>query len=260
MVTFHQSYSYEEFVEGIRPDLDSETGKLSYKVQPGVFKQIATIAKNDPDNNYLLVIDEINRGNIAKVFGELITLIEGDKRETMSAVLPYSQEEFTVPRNLFILGTMNTADRSIALLDIALRRRFEFKELMPDYSLLDKQVDDLHLGDLLRSINEKIAVLIDQDHQIGHSYFMRVKTKQDLHNIWHKKILPLLQEYFYNDWSRLQQLLGKTFISEKQVEFSLEADLDDPILYSFRQFDPEELVRKLRNLIDNEKITNTNAL
>ncbi|WP_313697678.1 McrB family protein [Pantoea sp.] len=137
-VTFHQAYSYEDFVEGIRPELDEESGELSYSPQDGVFRRICQRAEADPEHRYAIFIDEINRGNVAKIFGELITLIETDKRTSgdkgMRITLPYSREPFGVPKNLDIYGTMNTADRSIALLDTALRRRFRFKELMPDSS------------------------------------------------------------------------------------------------------------------------------
>ena len=137
-VTFHQSYSYEEFVEGIRAKTDkANNNTISYTVEPGIFKKICEDAKDTPEANYVLIIDEINRGNISKIFGELITLIEDTKRigskdnETLSVTLPYLNEPFSVPNNLYIIGTMNTADRSLALMDTALRRRFEFIEKMP---------------------------------------------------------------------------------------------------------------------------------
>ena len=134
MVTFHQSFAYEDFVEGIRPKLDDEG--IGYELRDGVFKRIVNAARENPERRYVLIIDEINRGNIPKIFGELITLIEDSKRlgetDGMSVTLPYSNEEFGVPSNLYIIGTMNTADRSILLLDTALRRRFDFVEMMPD--------------------------------------------------------------------------------------------------------------------------------
>lgn len=225
-VTFHQSYGYEDFLEGLKPKTD-DTGAISYEIEPGVFKDICDKAKNDPANKYLLIIDEINRGNIAKIFGELITLIEDDKRQgaknKLTVTLPYSKEAFTVPSNLSILGTMNTADRSIALLDIALRRRFTFLEIMPDYSLLNYEIDGVNLGRLLEELNNMVAFLIDRDHQIGHSYFCgtikKIKqselesAKEELQFVWYRKIIPLLQEYFYNDWEQLKLVLGN-FVAE----------------------------------------------
>jgi Cdc6-like AAA superfamily ATPase len=217
-VTFHQSYGYEDFIEGLKPVVN-DNGDVSYKVEAGVFKEISERARHDPENNYVLVIDEINRGNIAKIFGELITLIEDDKRSEankkgLSVKLPYSKTEFSVPSNLYILGTMNTADRSIALLDIALRRRFTFLEIMPDYSIIEFNVGGVNIDSLLEGLNITISALIDRDHQIGHSYFCDLAdleedlAKDKLYFIWYKKIIPLLQEYFYNDWEQLKLILG----------------------------------------------------
>lgn len=318
-VTFHQSYSYEEFVEGIKPDITSE--ELKYLQKDGVFKEICNKArkkeisnfdevynafleeiieyedenskpftlktsknktfgvrvnsnknltllmgkelkawgtltksnlekisdwkyyaspiytylkekyklntqKNEETKNYVLIIDEINRGNISKIFGELITLLEEDKRENLTVKLPYSQEEFTVPKNLYILGTMNTSDRSIASVDIALRRRFVFKEMMPD----SKLVSDFgcNFKKCFEVLNERISILLDRDHQIGHSYFINEKYANSdintLENIWFDSIIPLLNEYFYGDWEKLQAILGEakddntSFIKVKKVD------------------------------------------
>jgi 5-methylcytosine-specific restriction protein B len=183
-VTFHQSFAYEEFVEGIKPVTD-ELGDVSYKVVDGVFKQICKQAELDPENKYLIIIDEINRANISKVFGELITLIEDDKRlgmpNELKVILPYSQKEFGVPKNLYILGTMNTSDRSIALLDIALRRRFTFIELKPDLQLLENSIiKGLNLSELFTQLNKRITLLIGRDYQIGHSYFMKIDNFEAL--------------------------------------------------------------------------------
>ena len=149
---------------------------------------------------YILIIDEINRGNISKIFGELITLIEDDKREAFSVCLPYSRNRFSVPKNLYIIGTMNTSDRSIASVDIALRRRFVFVPVMPDVRLVADNVEGVDLRRILRNINGKISVLLDEDHQIGHSYFMNVRTLKELRKVLQFEVLPLLNEYFYGDW------------------------------------------------------------
>lgn len=264
-VTFHQSFSYEEFVEGIRPDVSDENdGQITYKIVPGVFKEMAMRAAADPDNKYLLIIDEINRGNIAKIFGELITLLEDDKRGVLSVILPYSKELFTVPKNLHVLGTMNTSDRSIALLDIALRRRFSFEELMPEYDQLDREVSGVHLGNLLKNINDKISIMIDREHQIGHSYFMKVNTPDELHAVWYEKIIPLLQEYFYNDWERLQVILGNYkpndnsgFIATKSQSelvnlFGADSEYADTIVGSVHVYGNTEIGNALNRLLSHE--------
>ena len=239
MVTFHQNYSYEDFIEGIRPVLsssDEETkdknSDIKYQLKPGVFKSIvnrANRAKNK--QNYVLIIDEINRGNIAKIFGELITLIEPSKRlgedDEATVTLPYSKEDkpFGVPKNLYLIGTMNTADRSIALLDTALRRRFDFIEMMPKPDLLKddqkKELEGVNCQQLLSVMNERIRVLHDREHQIGHTYFMGVIDMDSLAKTFKNRIVPLLQEYFYDNWEKIDLVLNKNgFIQKDDVDVS----------------------------------------
>lgn len=202
--TFHQSYGYEEFVQGIRPD--AKAGTISFKKVDGVFKTIADTAKRDPGNNYVIIIDEINRGNISKIFGELITLIEEDKRcgelNQLTVTLPMG-EKFSVPNNLYIIGTMNSADKSISLIDTALRRRFGFVEMAPNESLIDDSV----LRGVLFALNTYIRKeLRSTDLLIGHAYFIG-KSADDLGNIMNNSIIPLLYEYFYDDEAKVKKAL-----------------------------------------------------
>ena len=336
-VTFHQSFGYEEFVEGIRPLMGEDSKKqILYEIKNGVFKSICRhatnghfedviqklkeecLAKNpltietfarknklhiwytegskaftakpitspgktnsipierirnsyqNPNSpvsrrrprvkailrylnekydlektqfkseheKYVLIIDEINRGNISRIFGELITLIEKTKRlgesEATTATLPYSGESFGVPNNLYIIGTMNTADRSIALLDTALRRRFRFEEMMPNYELLKNiNVEGINIAELLRTMNERIEALHDRDHQIGHSYFIDLEKTQNikiLKDIFRYEILPLLQEYFYDDWAKIDVILNKnSFLKSKEPSEKIKnQDFIDP--------------------------------
>ena len=345
-VTFHQSYGYEDFIEGLAPKLDASD--ISYEIKKGVFKRICECAdenekiselknineqrgfdevwteliaplitedlneievkmkqgsfyiigitsasiqyrnknriakttlslntlkkmyhirknelikgglsnyyepllelllemgeiKDKPveKQNYIIIIDEINRGNISKIFGELISLIEESKRiggeDELKLTLPCSGETFGVPSNLHIIGTMNTADRSIALMDIALRRRFEFEEMMPDAELLAdiEDVNGINIKSMFKTINKRIEYLLDRDHQIGHSFFMKLKDNdgdryKTLCKIFSTSVIPLLQEYFYEDWEKIQIVLGdhdkqwkkekKKFVQEKKKD------------------------------------------
>ncbi|WP_426722928.1 McrB family protein [Campylobacter jejuni] len=327
--TFHQSYGYEEFVEGIKPSLNSdENSQINYKVKDGIFKELCKKAlenrddiesfnfyindlkektKEDANNPekyfqlpntkysiqyrggktfrikfddmsknhkdypvsidnieklyktsnideiynsayvrailnylklqgledykekdekvnlpYIIIIDEINRGNVSKIFGELITLIEASKRigekEELKVTLPYSGKEFGVPKNVYIIGTMNTADRSITSLDTALRRRFEFIEMMPDVSKLSMDCEGINLQELLKAINTRIEYLLDREKTIGHAFFISVENLEDLKKVFKNKIIPLLQEYFYNDYALIDAVLNKNGMLEISVE------------------------------------------
>ena len=334
--TFHQSYGYEEFIEGIKPVISEGSGNLiQYRVEAGVFKRFCELASNEgntfddawaalvaaakkegnkytftrrtgseliaklrdddafvvqwkgetqtqnvlrkakaleqwkrsdysyrntltggtkwefdaiqaiidtlsqkfslkkaantvPENqNYVFIIDEINRGNISKILGELITLIEESKRvgkeEGMKTLLPYSMKPFGVPENVYIIGTMNTADRSIATIDTALRRRFEFKEMLPEPDVVDRiSVGDLSIAKMLKKMNQRIAVLYDREHTIGHAYFMPLKDDNSikkLAEIFKNKVIPLLQEYFYEDYEKIRLVLGDNQKKDEQVQF-----------------------------------------
>lgn len=347
-VTFHQSFSYEDFVEGLKAN--SDNGLLSYSVEPGVFKTFCDRASSsnaqvisvdafenavlqlqekyeeaedriemetirgkkfeieyaggatfkifphstestDPkyvasianvrklyltgskkgiyntsyvegflvylkkhfglkeyvadvvnhesmSQPFVLIIDEINRGNISNIFGELITLIEPSKRaggaEALSVKLPYSKESFSVPSNLYIIGTMNTADKSLAQVDIALRRRFEFTEMMPKDELLsDVFVKGIDIAKLLKTINQRIELLYDREHTVGHSFFLPLKNEpsiERLGRIFELEILPLLEEYFFEDWERVGQVLGDHLKTEPSLKFIEEKFTDASVL------------------------------
>jgi hypothetical protein len=269
-VTFHQSFTYEDFVEGIKPVLENETEDIKYEISDGIFKKLALKAKDDPNNDYAIFIDEINRGNVASIFGELITLIEKDKRQgaenELSVLLPYSKTKFLVPSNLYIIGTMNTADRSIEALDSALRRRFEFQEVLPDYDLIDTKLDHkafegYKLSSLLKTINDRITVLIDRDHQIGHSYFLKLKDSKDLAKdleaLFMKNIIPLLQEYFFNDYVKIAMVVGEGFMDKgrySHVKFAsnagdYESDYNDAVNYEIKK--QVDIVQAIKELMHN---------
>ncbi|HHA2535468.1 TPA: McrB family protein [Stenotrophomonas maltophilia] len=228
-VTFHQSFAYEDFVEGLKARAGA-SGALEYGVENGVFLELCIDAQHS-DLPYVLIIDEINRGNIARIFGELITLIEPSKRqgmdEALSVRLPYSKQDFAVPANLHIIGTMNTADRSLAAMDVALRRRFRFIEMPPQPELLDWDVDGIRVGELLSTLNNRIEVLLGRDHLIGHAYLMGVKDLPGLAEAFRLRILPLLQEYFFEDWRRIAWVLnddakpqGERFLRQRELQLN----------------------------------------
>lgn len=270
--TFHQSMSYEDFIEGIKPDTN-KNGAVTYEVKSGIFKALCDSAKKDTNKNYVLIIDEINRGNVSQIFGELITLIEDDKRlgksEGITITLPYSKKEFGVPSNVFIIGTMNTADRSVEALDAALRRRFSFIEMPPKPDLIKTEgklkekagildVGDLgsiDLANLLEVINKRIEKLLDSDHQIGHSFFLPVSSISSLKEVFQNKIIPLLKEYFYGDFGKLGLVLGKGFF--EPIETSSSSSFAN-----FEDFDSNDLservIYKLKNISSDDELSGMN--
>lgn len=295
-ITFHPSFSYEDFIEGLRP-INNDDGQISYKVDEGLFKRysrsafnalmdkaeikkewkpmksVPQLTKEEKEKAkkaagevpFYLVIDEINRGDISRVFGELITLLESDKRLTadyeLITTLPYSKTKFAVPPNLYLIGTMNTADKSIALIDIALRRRFGFIEMMPDYNVLEEKLvsedkDIQEVFDLsiqaLKKVNENILKTYDRDHQIGHSYLLKLKDSksrndaiEDFRFIWYYEILPLMQEYFYDAPAKLKQVMGNEFIVVENRSFSFIDNLEG-----------EEFIKTIQRVVNSEKRQN----
>ena len=277
VTTLHQSFSYEEFVEGLKPVLssvnntDGTSSDVKYTIEKGIFYKACERAAElagysslqecvsasdrkakmqeaiDSHKIVLLCIDEINRANVSAVFGDLISLIEPSKRlgseNEMTVFLPYSKETFAVPANLMIVGTMNTADRSIQLLDSALRRRFRFEELLPDYSKVENQT----AKEILQKINARIRCLLDKDHQIGHSYFIEAKTDFDIFNALKDCVIPLLEEYFYNDTQKIRQILNEKDDSEtnfyvkddeaEEASSGMQNDFDDD--KKFYQLNPK---------------------
>ncbi len=261
MVTFHQNYAYEDFVEGIRPRLagsgdgdgdgdegseatgSSPSSELDYELRPGIFRRLCKAAEAErrdavstsrEPGRFVLIIDEINRGNIPKIFGELITLIEPSRRlgagNETTVTLPYSDDDFGVPDNLYIIGTMNTADRSIRQMDTALRRRFTFVEMMPDanHDLIAEDVDGVNCREMLRAMNERIVLLLDREHQIGHTYLLNVETMEQLADTFRNRVFPLLQEYFYDDWRKIRAVLGNNaFVQERPSDDGYRTDLAD---------------------------------
>lgn len=253
-VTFHPSYSYQDFVEGITIDTveikkDGKSVKeIVYRVKDGIFKKICDRAKANEEYNYVLIIDEINRGDISSIFGELFTLLEDNRREgkseELSINLPYSKDEknnpkkLTVPSNLYIIATMNTVDKSIALIDVALRRRFDFIEMKPKPELLRSiKIENIDLVQMLKVINERITILKNEHYQIGHSYFLKdINSFEDLKRVMTKNIIPLLQEYFYDDWQSICAVLNQPYEKSTQNEglFNIKKADDSMFSHEFK--------------------------
>lgn len=248
--TFHPAYGYEDFVEGFRP---TGTGFL---IEPGVFRRVVSAATQAPERQFILIIDEINRGNIPRIFGELITLVEKSKRGTTWVTLAASKDPFTVPPNLWIIGAMNTADRSIMLLDTALRRRFAFRELLPDPALLrGAMIQDVGLDVWLRSLNAGIREVLGQEGrnlQVGHAYFLEaggpVRTMKQIGSIIRDEIWPLLQEYCYEEPAKLSSILGANGIYD-----AVRGDLRRELFASGREV---ELEKALLAVITKREILN----
>ncbi len=272
-VTFHQSYSYEEFIEGIKPKTKGD--KISYKYEDGIFKSICKVAEKNYKEKFIIIIDEINRGNISKIFGEMITSIEDNRRykvgeqeknsydESIKITLPYTKERFLVPDNVYIIGTMNTADRSIAMIDTALRRRFSFVEMIPRPNILEKlhiKDKEIYLKDILDKINQRIEVLLDREHTIGHAFFTKLNEKKDgnvevkeLGDIFKNKIIPLLQEYFYEDYEYIALVLGEDITKIKEGKddneknIIIEKKLDDNLFKSNSKINKNKTVYKIND-------------
>ena len=225
-VQFHPSYTYEEFVVGIKPL--TKDGQVTFAPTDGVFKSLCDRARSNPRHPYVMIVDEINRGNIPKIFGELLFALE---YRNVGIRLPYitGSEPWMIPDNVHLIGSMNTADRSIALIDVALRRRFYFIEMRPDYELLEEWLRENateemanEIPRLLGTMNARITRLLDRDHEIGHTYFMKKGIDwPTLRTIMYHEIIPLLQEYFYNEPQRLMTVLGPGFVIEPKEEAEL---------------------------------------
>ncbi|HEB9344838.1 TPA: AAA family ATPase [Campylobacter coli] len=225
--------------------------KTVYQLKNISVSNLIKTIKDNLKDKFIIIIDEINRGNISKIFGELITLIEPSKRigadEELKVTLPYSKEEFGVPQNVYILGTMNTADRSITSLDTALRRRFEFIEMMPDVSKLSNDYKDVNLQELLKAINTRIEYLLDREKTIGHAFFIGVENLEDLKKVFQNKIIPLLQEYFYNDYALISAVLNDNGMIKK-------CEKDDKYLQKIKNLDNVDSEKIIYNIasFDNE--------
>jgi len=223
MCSFHPAYGYEDFLEGFRPE--PVDGQMHFILRNGIFKELCLDAQKQPDRKFYLIIDEINRGDIPRIFGELLTVLEKNKRDK-AIQLPLTGKPFRVPGNVFVIGTMNTADRSIALLDTALRRRFGFIELMPDIDVLgDAAIGGIPLGPWLKALNERICEFVGRDArnlQIGHSYLLEDEHPLGEYatfvRVVQEDILPLLEEYCYEDYSTLEKILGSGLVDVKKQQ------------------------------------------
>lgn len=263
-VTFHQSFVYEDFIEGIKPKLNSNStcssNSIEYEIQDGIFKKICKLARDCAPQRCAIFIDEINRGNVSEIFGELLSLIEPDKREgqplELKVTLPYSKEPFGIPSNLDIYGTMNSADKSISNIDIALRRRFEFVPIKSNPDLLlsiyssttidPEDIDGINIIKLLRTINSRIELLLDSNYNIGHAYFANISSFDDIKSVIVYKVIPLLEEYFYNDPEKVQLVLN---------DLDENGNLDVNALYIHEEIDASSLLRYFGDYdIDNKKI------
>lgn len=248
-VSFHQAYGYEEFVEGIRPHI-ADNGKMSYRVESGAFLRLCQQAKQDPSHRYAMLIDEINRANVARVFGELMSLIEPTKRagqtDSLSVNLAYSRQPFSVPSNVDIYATMNSQDHSLAPLDMAFRRRFEFIECRPQPQLLGKVMAngaEIDLAKLLTALNERISQNLAKDSQLGHSFLWGIDSLQALSAAFSQSIIPQVAQACQHHGQILQAIFGQTFIRlidnkkatgfmAQQAGFDIHTQaLDDPNSY-----------------------------
>lgn len=282
-ITFHQAYSYEEFVEGIKPGINSK--EIEYEYSKGIFYQSCEKAailagyktlnesledtKENRSQKYKMAIannkvfafciDEINRANIAGVFGDLITLIESNKRlgaeEELIVKLPYSKSSFGVPPNLQIIGSMNTADRSITLIDTALRRRFIFVEIAPEPEVLSQNVEEINLSELLFAINNRIKYFLGKDQCIGHAYLIDVSNKKEILAAFLNKIIPLLEEYFYNDTKKISLVLGDSNKADEDLRFFIR-DENSKISKLFPGAKDDDIDEK-ELLVFNNAITNS---
>jgi 5-methylcytosine-specific restriction protein B len=250
LCTFHPSYGYEDFIEGYRPE--AANGQIAFRLRDGLFKRLCADAARDPDRRYYLLVDEINRGDLPRIFGELLTVLEMNKRDK-AVVLPLSGDALRVPRNVYLIGTMNTADRSICLLDAALRRRFGFVELMPDPAVFkDHAAGPVPLGPWLAALNERICENVGRDArnlQVGHSYLLDgdgrpLRDLGALKRALRDDIIPLLEEYCYDDFDALQKILGNGLVdaASRRIRAELfEGGQEDDLVQALLEPSPDVL-------------------